>query len=79
MQVTNWIIKWILINLFFNKEKPTKGNKDQRKERFDIVGVATRVKHDVLYVISTSIPNVKSDVKIDNKFELHMTMQLKII
>ena len=37
-----------------------------KRRKNDIVGVATRVKHQVLYVRTTSIPNVKSDVIIDD-------------
>ena len=52
---------------YFNKVKPKKGGKYKRKERHDIAGVATRVKHQVLYVRVASIPNSRLDEKIDYK------------
>ena len=50
----------------------------QKEERYDIVHVATRVKHQVLYVRATSILNVKSDVIIDDEVRVLENCAIKI-
>ena len=64
MQISNWFNKINSKKPYFNIWKPTKGSKYQREERCDIIIVAKRVKHQVLYVLVTSILNGRSDVKI---------------
>ena len=42
----------------------------QKDESYYIVGVAKRVKHQVLYVRATSILKCRSDVKIDEEIKI---------
>ena len=42
-----------------------------------MVGVATRVRYQVLYIRTISIPYGKLDVIIDEELESHMTVLLK--
>ena len=59
VQIANWINKINSRNPYFNREKPKKEVSKRRKN--DIVDVATRVKHQVLYVRVTSILNSRSE------------------
>ena len=44
----------------------------------DIVGVATRMKHQVLYARVESIHNIKSNVKIDDEIRVIYEFFIKI-
>ena len=43
-----------------------------------IVGVATRVNHQILYVRAASISNGKSDIKIDDEIRVTYDSVIKI-
>ena len=77
MQITRWINNINSKKPYFNREKPKK-SKYRREERYDIIGVATRVKHQVLYVRVTSISNGRSDVKIDDEIKVIYECAIKI-
>ena len=76
MQIANWINK-------INYKKPNfikrnQKSKDQREERYNIVDVATRVKHQVSYVRVTSIPNDRLDIKIDDEIRVTYDCVIKM-
>ena len=66
----NWINKIISKKPYFNKEKSKKEVSIKENKRYDIVGVATKVKQQVLYVKVTIILNGRLNVKIYNKIRV---------
>ena len=51
--ITNWINRLNPKKPYFKREKPTKGSKHQRQERFDIKANITKVKHQVCYLCNS--------------------------
>ena len=59
MQISNWINKINSKNPYSNRVKPTEGIKYKKRKKYDLVGIATRVKNQILYVWASSISNVQ--------------------
>ena len=53
-------------------EKPEKGSKHQRHEKYNIRVKITRAKYQVCYVMITEVINLRKDIKIDEKFRVPM-------
>ena len=71
------IIKSISKKPYFNREKPKKEVSIKRRT-YNIVDVASRVNHQVLYTRATSILKVRSNVKIDDEIRFILECAMRV-
>ena len=71
------LIKSIFKKPYFNREKPKKEVSIKRRTN-DIVDVASRVNHQVLYTKATSILNGRSNVKIDDELRFILECVMRV-
>ena len=77
--ITNWISRLSQKRPYFKREKPTKGSKHQRHERFGINTNITKVKHQVCYVDVKEIVNEMEDIEVDQEIRASDDWIIKII
>ena len=68
--LTNWISKINIKKPYFKREKPKKGTKHQRAERYDIKGIVTKVKHQVCYVKIIEIVNEREEIEVGQEIRV---------
>ena len=71
------LIKSISKKPYFNREKPKKEVSIKRRKN-DIVDVASRMNHQVLYTKATSILNSRSNVKIDDEIRFILKYAMRV-
>ena len=71
------LIKSISKKPYFNREKSKKEVSIKRRTN-DIVDVASRVNHQVLYTRATSILNGRSNVKIDDEIRFILECFMRV-
>ena len=78
VMITNWIQKINPKKQYYKREKPKKGSKHERHERYDIKGKVTKIKHQVCYVVITEVINSRDDIKVGEEIRVTYDCILKI-
>ena len=76
--ITNWINRLNPKKPYSKREKPTKGSKHQREERFGIKANITIVKHQVCYAEVKEIVNEMEDIEVDQEIRVSYDCIIKI-